>query len=144
MAPNPAWVDDAPTLVGALEGTEIAERLNLAGMRGKIALGRFDEFRAALVDDAPGLTDDSRRELASLALRTLLVAGSDETFVTTEIGLSKIVAPASLPRPVRHGLAKRLHELGLSQRATAYLDATPETKEDLELAVRVRLAIGDM
>ncbi len=144
MAPNPAWVDDAPTLVGALEGTEIAERLNVAGMRGRIALGRFDDFRAALVEDAPGLTYESRRELASLALRALLDAGSDETFVTTEIGLSKIVAPANLPRPVRHGLAKRLHELGLSQRATAYLDATPETKEDLELAVRVRLAIGDV
>ncbi len=142
MPPNPAWVDDAPTLVGALEGTEIAERLNVAGLRGKIALGYFDEFRGALVEDSPGLTQGSRGELASLALRKVLESGSDTDFVKAEIGLAKIVPPENLDRDVRQALAERFLDLGLSQRGIAYIEEAPQSAAELETAVRVLLAAG--
>ncbi len=142
MAPNPAWVDDTPTLVGALEGTEVAERLNVAGLRGKIALGRFDDFRTAIVEDTPGLNSESRKELVQLALRKVLETGSDTVFLKSEVGLVKILPPRDLPREVRRGIADRLYSLGLPRRALAYIDRDPEAQEDLETAVRVLIASG--
>ncbi len=143
MAPNPAWVDDAPTLVGALEGNEVAEHLNVAGLRGKIALGRFDEFRAALIEDTPGLSTTSRKELANLALRKALEIASDQEFLKAEVGLAKILSPDHLAEDVRLALAARLHGLGLSQRGQKYLEPNPNTLEGLETTVDVLLAIGE-
>ncbi len=140
MAPNPIWVEDAPTLVGALEGTKIAEDLNIAGLRGLVALGRFQEFRAAVVDDSPGLSPDVRRNLALFALRSALETGSDRDFVLSEVGLSKLVEPGLHDREQRLAIATRLLEIGLATRALSYVSASPETLKELEVKVRGLIA----
>jgi hypothetical protein len=144
MAPNPVWVEDAPTLVDALEGTEIAEKLNLAGLRGLIVLGRFDDFRAAVVEDSPGVTPATRQALAVEAMRAAEHSGSDPDFVKAEVGLSKIVDIEKINREVRYALAKRLTETGLASRAMAYLPETAESLEDLTVTAKVLVASGRM
>lgn len=138
MAPNPSWVEDAPTLVGALEGTEIAEQLNIAGLRGLVALGRYKEFRAEIGRDAPGLTPDSRTSLAVYALKSALVDGSDAQFLNTEVALSYLAPSGVLDRATRYGFAERLMSLGLPSRAKTYLVAErPNTLPELRLTVDI-------
>lgn len=142
MPPNPDWVEDAPSLIGALEGTEIAEDLNIAALRGLVALGRFGEFRKAVVEDAPGLTPEVRLELARHGLAAALVEGSDQDFLLTELVLSRIVGPASLDADTRVSMATRLMDIGLADRALVYAQQVPETPDEYAVAVRVLIATG--
>lgn len=142
MAPNPAWVDDAPTLVGALEGTEIASELNLAGLRGLIALGRFDAFRETIVEDSPGVTPETRLDLAVRALDAATNSGSDAELLTTEIGLAKLVPAARLDATTRVQLAARLRGLGLANRALRYVIRAPESESELTVAISAYVAAG--
>ncbi len=142
MPPNPNWVEDAPSMIGALDGTEIAEELNIAALRGLIALGRFEDFRQAVLDDTPGLTPARRLELAKLGLETALEAESDQDFLLAEIGLSRIVSPESFSRETRISMSARLLDVGLAGRAMNYLPASPETPEELAVAVRGLIATG--
>ena len=142
MAPNPSWVEDVPSLVGALEGTEIAERLNIAGLKGLIALGRYDEFRQEIAGSSPGLTPALRKELAVKAVEAALRAGDDQQFLKTEIALSTLVRTVDLPRASRREIAERLNAIGLSTRSAAYIEGSPETFEELVTTVRVMTRNG--
>ncbi|MEO1025840.1 MAG: hypothetical protein AAFX07_09835 [Pseudomonadota bacterium] len=142
MAPNPSWVEDAPTLVAALEGTEIAERLNLAGLKGLIALGRYDDFRQAISRDSPGVTDTRRRSLGIEALSSALHKGDDAQFLKTEIALSDLVKPQDLGRRARVDVAERFVDLGLPERAKDYVFDEPATREELRVTARVLTDLG--
>ncbi|MDJ0637850.1 MAG: hypothetical protein QNJ20_03375 [Paracoccaceae bacterium] len=141
MAPNPDWVDDAPTLVGALEGTEVAEKLNIAGLRGLVALGRFDDFRVAIVDDLPGLTFDTRRDLSAHALQTAVETADDAQFLKAEIGLSRLAPPDAITPAKRLRLADRLVGMGLPNRAAKYVSKEPASLEALTVAVNVLIGL---
>ena len=142
MAPNPAWVEDAPSLSRATEGSEVAPRLNLAGLRGRIALGQFDELRLALADDTPGLDPVSRNRLAISAVTEAARHADDAEFLRSEVGLSKLLTVEDMERKARFEVADRLLSIGLASRATDYLIGEPGTAEELETLVRVYAATG--
>ena len=144
MAPNPDWVtEDAPSLVRAVEGTDIAAELNLAGLRGRIALEMYDSFRAKLVEDTPGLDRESRSLLARMALEKAVGTSSDTEFVKAEIGLSRLIEPKELETNLRLALAERLRKVGIPKRSKLYLLEMPSEPREVEVAARVELAIGN-
>ena len=144
MAPNPAWVtDDVPSLVRAIEGTEVAAELNIAGLRGKIALGMFEDFRNKLAQDGPGLDAASRVELAKQALAEAVLSASSEDFLKTEVGLSRILNRKDLPMQMRLRVSERLLALGLPKRALEYLGNNPGDDQERELKARVYLERDD-
>lgn len=122
VPPETDWVADAPSLVRATQGTETAAALNLAALRGRIALGQFDALRAALNEWSPGLNDARRRALASMAISAAGEVADAPTFLRTELALSKIAAPDLIAPPARANVAERLIGLGLPTRALTYLD----------------------
>lgn len=142
MAPNPNWVEDAPSLVRAIEGTDAAVDLNLASLRGLIALKRFDAFRKKIVEETPGLTKETREELAMLAVVAALETASDLEFIKTELGLSKLAPPEIFDRKDRFEIAQRLQEVGLNERAEAYLPQLPEGIFETEIIARALVADG--
>ncbi len=143
LPPNPAWVlDDVPSLVRATEGTEVAAELNLAGLRGLIALGYFNAFRTAVAEPTPGLNADSRRELAALVLAKAVADGSDEDFLKTEIGMTRLAGPTDLERGLRYDIAQRLLSMGLPSRALAYISNDSQDPENVTVAANVYLALG--
>ncbi|MEM9151951.1 MAG: hypothetical protein AAGB19_16050, partial [Cyanobacteria bacterium P01_F01_bin.3] len=143
MPPNPNWVDDAPTLVGALEGTDIAAELNISGLQGLIALGRYDEFRAKVVEPSPGLSVESRRVISILAMKSAAQSANSSDFLKTEIGLSKLVPPDALDRETRLLISRRLTDLGLPSRATVYLPANPKTSNEYTLTAQILKDLGN-
>ena len=144
MAPNPAWVtDDVPSLVRAIEGTEVAAELNIAGLRGKIALGMFEDFRKELAQSGPGLDAASRVELAKQALAEAVMSASSEDFLKTEVGLSRILNRKGLPVQMRLRISERLLALGLPKRALEYLVKNPGDDQERKLKARVYLERDD-
>ncbi len=145
MSPNPDWVtEDAPSLVRAVEGTDIAADLNLAGLRGRIALEMYDSFRSKLAEETPGLDNESRPLLARLALEKAVETVSDTEFVKAEIGLSRLIEPRKLETNLRLALAERLRIVGIPKRSKRYLLETPSDPREVEVAARVELAIGNV
>ena len=142
MAPNPSWVEDAPSLARATEGTEVAAPLNLAGLRGRIALGQFDEVRAALADDTPGLNDGTRNVLAISALAHAANDADDAMFLRSELGLSPRVTIDDMTRRQRFDVAARLLDLGLPRRAAPYVATLPATLDEAETLAEVYLQTG--
>ena len=142
MAPNPAWVEDAPSLARATEGTEVAPDLNLAGLRGRIALGQFDELRLAITDDTPGLDVQSRNRLSNSAIVEAARHADDAVFLRTELGLAKLASVADIPNGERFEVARRLQAIGLSSRALNYLVGDPESPEDLDTQIEILAATG--
>lgn len=140
--PQEAWVEDVPSLVRATEGTDISLSLNLAGLRGLISLGRFDDVRLALIEDSPGLTDETRAELAKNALVEATKDASSEVFIRSTIGFSKYFEIESLNRDNRFALAGRLSQLGLMQRAASYLPTPAQTAEERLIASSILSSIG--
>ena len=143
MAPNPDWVEDAPSLTRATEGTTVAADLNLAGLRGRIALGQFDELRAALSSDSPGLDSNSRNELSANALVAAAHTADDVTFLKSELGLSKLMNVETMTRTGRFAVATRLSDLGLPKRAQAYLPTDPETPSERTVAAKILHETGN-
>ncbi|MEM6386077.1 MAG: hypothetical protein AAF718_07555 [Pseudomonadota bacterium] len=143
MPPNPNWVDDAPTLVDALEGTDIAAELNIAGLQGLIALGRYDEFRLKIVEPSPGLSVESRRVISTLAMKSAALSANSSDFLKTEIGLSRLVPPDALDRETRLLISRRLTNLGLASRATIYLPANPTSSDEYTLTAQVLKELGN-
>lgn len=125
VPPDPAWVADAPSLVRATLGTKTAEELNLAGLRGRIALGQFDILREALNEGSPGVTKVIRRELAAKAIGEAGAVADEATLLRTELAFSKIADTHLLPNEQRLQLAERLTALGLPDRALAYVTEIP-------------------
>ena len=142
MAPNPAWVEDAPSLARATEGTEVAATLNLAGLRGRIALGQFDALRLALVEETPGVNDRTRNDLSTSALIEAAEHAEDATFLRAEVGLSKLMRIDDMSRAGRFDVARRLTALGLAARAERYLPEPPGTVEEAELVAEIFLQTG--
>lgn len=137
VTPERDWVADAPSLVRATQGTDTAAELNLAGMRGRIALGDFDTLREALDERSPGLTEDSRLSLATLAIAGAAEQADDAMFLRSELGFSKIADTTRIPREQRVMVADRLLSLGLDERALPYISASPTTDEERRVAASV-------
>lgn len=144
MPPNPAWVEDAPTLVRAVEGTEVSERLNLAGLRGLIALDRYEAFRSAIIESTPGLTDETRRDLSIRAFGAVAKRGDDRQFLESVIALEGFAKPGDLPRETRFAISARYAALGLGRNAEAYLPDDPASAEELKVAADVLTTTGRM
>lgn len=139
--PDPAWVEDAPSLVRATQGTETAAKLNLAALRGRIALGQFDSLREALNEWSPGVDDQARRDLASAAIGAAGAMAEKALFLRTELALSKVADPFATGASERIEVARRLMELGLPDRALVYLAQEPIS--DSERNVRA-LVLSDL
>lgn len=142
MAPNPAWVEDAPSLARATEGTEVAEALNLAGLRGRIALGQFDELRHALAEDTPGLNAQTRNALSGSAIVQAARRADDAVFLRSEVGLLKLLNVDDMTNAERFEVARRLVSIGLPARAQTYLRDDPGSTDDLRTFVGVLAATG--
>ena len=138
------WVEDVPSLVRATEGTDVAAKLNLAGLRGKISLHRFDDVRLALNEEGPGLTELTRAELGAKALAAATEFASDEEFLRSAIGLTKFFENSALSSSDRFALAQRLNNLGLSQQAALYLPDQPATIAERRTSSDVLSDIGDV
>lgn len=142
--PKENWVDDAPSLIRATQGTDIAEKLSISALRSHVPLGRFDALRRSLNTELPGLTSDVRTSIAKLALTAISQIEDDDEFVRSEIGFSKLVSPEDLPEVGDVALIERLYDLGLPQRALRYLPVLPETQNSLALTSKVLLANGSV
>lgn len=142
VPPAPAWVDDAPSLVRATQGTETAAALNIAGLRGQIALGRFDALRAALNQESPGVDQAVRARLANAAIAHSSDISTDPEFLRGEIGFLKIANPMRIQESDRLRVAQRLIDLGLPDRALAYLSEQPDTKMAKLTTVQAHLRLG--
>ena len=140
--PDPEWVDDAPSLVRATQGTETAANLNLAGLRGRIALGEFDSLREALNEWSPGVDDHSRRDLASAAIGAAGAGAEEALFLRTELALSKVADPFGMDDPERIEVARRLMELGLPDRALVYLDEEPDSDSERHVKALALSGLG--
>ena len=144
VQPDPAWVDDVPSLVRATEGTMVAAELNLAGLRGLISLARFDDLRLALNEDGPGLTDIIRRQLAATGLAEAAQKATDVVFLRSALGLAKIAEPEDIDRDHRSSIASRLVTLGLADLASKFLPDAPASLDERRTASIVRAAAGDL
>lgn len=136
VPPDPAWVADAPSLVRATQGTDTAADLNLAGFRGRIALGAFDSLREALNEWSPGLTETARRDLAAAAVAAAGEVADDPTFLRTELAFAKILDAGPISKSPRLRVAERLIGLGLYDRALGYLPPDPYSEEERLLTAR--------
>ena len=142
MAPNPAWVEDAPSLARATEGTEVASLLNLAGLRGRVALGQFDELRLALAEDTPGLNHATRQDLAASGVVQAAKDAEDSAFLRAEIAFSKLFEVQDIESSDRFLVARKLLSIGLASRAQKYLIDEPQTIEEVETASDILSANG--
>ena len=140
--PNVKWVEDVPSLVRATQGTEISLRLNIAGLKGKINLGQLDDVRLAIHKDGPGLTGSVRTEIAKRALIAATRIASDEVFIRSIIGFQKHLDINDLGRENRYALAERLSQIGLYNRAVAYLPQNPSTNDERSIASSVLSGVG--
>lgn len=141
VPPEPAWVDDAPSLVRATQGTETAAELNLAGLRGQIALGQFDSLRMALNEWSPGVTEDTRRDLASAAIGQAGATADEPTLLRAEVAFAKVAEPDLIPVGQRVRVAERLIALGLPDRALTYLPDMPVSDDERQLSAE---ALSDL
>jgi hypothetical protein len=144
VPPDPAWVDDVPSLVRATEGTAVASELNIAGLRGLISLSRFDDLRLALNEEGPGITDASRRELAASALTTAAGSATDVVFLRSALGLTKFIQVQDIDRKERLATANRMIGLGLVELASSFLPNAPSSVEERLTASQVSEASGDI
>lgn len=142
VAPDPTWVEDVPSLVRATQGTDVAARLNRAGLRGHIALGQFDRLRTALAEEATGLVLETRTELAARGLAAAAAVADNVMFLETELALSRLARPEDMSRTGRVDAAERLMLLGLAGRARGYLPDDPGTKRELAIAAEVMQTSG--
>lgn len=143
-APQPSWVEDAPSLVRATQGSEIAAELNLAGLRGQIALGQFDSLRKALAATSPGLNEDTRRELAGRALAAAAETSDLAQFLRTEIAFSDLADIESMAPENRIGIAEKLIDLGLPERASRYLPEAPRSDRERRVIANVLSELGQV
>lgn len=143
-APDQDWVDDAPSLIRATQGTEVAKALSVAALRGLIPLGRFDELRRSLNTDLPGLSVDVRQSIAKAALKSISSTSDDGEFIRSEIGFSNLLAAGELAALGDTALVERLYSLGLYERALAYLPFPPETTGAAALSAKVLVANGSI
>ena len=142
MNPNPTWVEDAPSLARATEGNEVATLLNLAGLRGRISLGQYDELRLALAEDTPGLDRNTRRDLAVSGVVSATRNAEDGEFLRTEIAFSKLFEVQDINSSDRFLVAQKLSAIGLASRAQKYLVDGPQTTEEVVIASDIFLANG--
>ena len=141
VTPKPDWVDDADALIRVTEGTEVAEQLSIAALKGHIPLGRFDELRRALNENRPGLTTVVRKHIAAEALSAAVDDADDETFLRSELGFSDFAGPEDLDASKRFSLVERFLELGLPALAAKYLPAETETAKEVRLAALTYAAV---
>jgi hypothetical protein len=144
VAPDQDWVDDAPSLIRATQGTEIAKTLSVAALRGHIPLERFDELRRSLKTDLPGLSTDVRKSIAKAALKSISSISDDSEFVRSEIGFSNLLVGGDLAAIGDVALVERLYSLGLYERALAYLPFPPETTGSAAISAKVLVANGSI
>ena len=144
VAPRAAWVDDAPSLIRATQGTEVSDTLSYAALRGHVPLMRFDALRRSLNSEVPGLTAEKRTTVAQLALLSLSKIESDSEFIRSEIGFSSFVGIENLPEFANLGLIQRLNALGLDERALKYLPLEDETPEAILLTAKVFVETGEI
>lgn len=137
VAPKPEWVDDAATLVRAIRGTELGERLSIAALQGHVPLGRFDALRRTLNTSVPGLNDSVRRNLSVEALTAAVAEADDIAFLRSEIGFSRFAKPQFLSVDAKYNVAARLLSLDLPQIALKYLENAPETERFSHLSAKV-------
>lgn len=141
--PSASWIADVPSQVRAIEGTEVAENLNLAGMRGLISMGEFDLLRGRLLmADAIGITDENRPVLAARALAEAAISADDPHFLRTEVGLSEVIYPEDLTKSERFALVERLANLGLQGRALRYLPETAMGEEEVASSISTLAMTG--
>lgn len=143
MRPNPMWVDDAPTLTVALEGTQVAKDLREAELRGLISLQRFEAFRREIFRQPAFLEPGVQKELAKSALQESSSV-DDEQFLLLEISLSKILSPEVLDSQNSLKVARRLAIMGAMSRAQRYIPAKIEDAEDVAIAVEILIAQGEI
>ena len=142
MAPNPAWVEDAPSLSRATEGTGVAAPLNLAGLRGRIALNQFDKVRQALAEDTPGLDKKTRSDLSIATLAQAFNTADNAAFLRAELGMSRFFKVGDMPRHDRFNMARRLTDIGLANRAERYLPPNPSLVDEIAVAAEVLVQTG--
>lgn len=121
VSPEPDWVDDAPSLIRATQGTSVADNLSVAHLRSSIALNRFDFVRRSIFLKVPGVTEQVAKRLAAEALVAAAVTAGDDTFLRSEVGFTLYAAPEDFKAEERVKIASRLLSLGLAERAMAYL-----------------------
>lgn len=137
IIPPTAWVEDVPSLVRATEGTQVSMDLNLAGLNGLIRLGKFDRVRLALNEKGPGLTDQTKPELARKALAAATAHATTEVFLRSVVGFGKFFKEDTLRRNDRFAVADRLSGLGLSLQASAFMPNNPKTVEERRIVSKI-------
>ncbi|MGI9395735.1 MAG: hypothetical protein ACR2OY_13890 [Boseongicola sp.] len=142
VAPKPAWVEDAPSLIRVTDGTDVGDRLSVAALQGHIPLGRFDELRLAINEDLPGLNNTVRTRIAARALATAVSVDGDADFLRAEIGFSRHAVPSDIDGNTRLAIAGRLLSMGLAALAGSYLPDELESDPASALAARVLNATG--
>ncbi len=141
--PDPQWVDDAPSLVRATRGTEVARHLARASLQGGIALDRFDVVRRALADGPSELTvADTDALLVELAT-AVLARGRDAPFLKVEVLLRQRIRPLDLDDSVRLAFLSRFLDLGLSERALDYASQKGGSAEEQVLIATAYARIRD-
>lgn len=143
LPPNPKWVDDAPSLVRATVGTEVSEKLNVAGLQGRIALGQFEELREALAIEQAGVDDEMFRRLAADAVAAAAIQADAVDFLKTELGFAAAAPAALMARADRLAVAERLHAIGLPKRALIYLPDDPDGPDEAVVAAGILAAAGE-
>ena len=141
VPPKPEWVNDADTLIRVTEGTDVADQLSVAALRGHIPLGRFDDLRRALFQGRPGLTPSIRTDISAEALGVAVLDADDATFLRTELGLSDFASPEVLDASRRYDMVRRFLGLGLPELAAKYLPVEMETADEIRLAAETFSAL---
>ena len=142
VLPKASWVDDSPSLIRATQGTEVANKLSMAALRGHVPLMRFDALRRSLNTELPGLTPESRASIAMLALGRIADIEDESKFVRAEVGFSKMLPSEEISEAATSELVQRLHSLGLSSRALKYLPLKEDSLDARLLMAEVLFSTG--
>ena len=142
VVPDPKWVDDSPSLIRALRGTDVASDLAVAMLRGAIALDRFDETRRNLSEAALPLPVGTHDTLVDELLAAAVLRADDARFLRAEIAFPEHMVAAHRSSDLNQQIAARLLELGLFERADLYFDALPDGPEARVLSARIDLGQG--
>ncbi|MXQ08166.1 hypothetical protein GQ651_09960 [Alphaproteobacteria bacterium GH1-50] len=140
--PDPKWVDDAPSLIRALRGTDVASQLASSMLRGAIALDRFDETRRSLTESKLPLNPDDMPALTDALLDAAVERADDARFLRAEIAFPNRIASSDRDVGLNLRLASRLLDLGLFERADLYAGALPPDADAGLLLAKIDLRLG--
>ena len=143
VPPDPAWVDDAPSLVRATRGTDVARSLSRAALHGGVALDRFDAVRRTLAAAPTELTVGDVNALLLDLMTAVLERGDDAPFLKTELLMRDRLTTADLPDGLRLGLLSRFVDLGLPNRALSYATSDTPGEDERVVIARAQAATGD-